>query len=127
MLTPKSVLAVVAAAAAGLIIGAFAAPGSDPPPEQVTKVVAGPERTVTTTTEVPVTPTVCADSLDLAEQGLSLSGDAMTTVGKAFDAVSRLDTAGVQAATVELQRINGKITALTPVYQAAAASCREGQ
>ena len=69
-------------------------------------------------------PAACLEALDQADQAIGLAANGFTVVSESYSALAQgdFDRAGDSAA--ELTAITGRITALTPGYQAAKASCR---
>jgi hypothetical protein len=108
--------AVVIAAVAGLLVGA----GIGASAKEVAP--ATPAETVTLTEEV--TPPACLEALDLADQGFTYAGEAMGAASDGFEAGSRFDIAGIEAATERISQAGDKIEAITADYQAAKAACR---
>jgi len=128
--TRKRTLRKVATAGAlvlfGIVIGS--AGGEDtkevPGPERV-RTVTAPAKTVTETVER--TPAVCVEALRLAEQGLTLSAESMAVVSTAFTAITEGDSAGLDAASTDLERKNRQIVEITPDYREASRQCRSGR
>ena len=105
--------AVVIATVVGTLIGFGAGAATQPEPN-----------TVTTTETVEIAPQSCLDALDLADRGFTYGADAMQGAADGFDAVSRFDVAGVEAATAKIEAAGADLESITPDYQAAKADCR---
>jgi hypothetical protein len=82
---------------------------------------SGAHNTTTTTT---VSPASCKTALDSAETIMHASADAFGAVSAAFTAVSKFDTAGIEAQLAPVNEANAKVAAATPGYTTAAADCR---
>ncbi|ALY08895.1 hypothetical protein GALAXY_51 [Arthrobacter phage Galaxy] len=108
---------VVALAGFGLGSGGKAEPAPSPAAAPVVK-------TETKTVTVEKTPAACLRALDLADEALGYSGDAMGVMGEMFEAASRFDLAGVEAGSPKLDKLTGKIKGVSPRYLAAKDDCR---
>ena len=117
-----------AAAAAVLVFAVGIGVGSAGRPAP--RAIAAPApAAVTRTVEVPgptqtVVPAACTTALKLAEQGLRLSGSALTIVSGVFAALASGDTSTIGDASTQLQDVSDRLNRLSPGYRAAAAECR---
>lgn len=82
--------------------------------------------TVTKTATRAVTPPVCTQALDLAEQIISVSGDAMGAAGDAMAAAGNFDPAGIVKANGKIDAATVKAQRLIKRYKPLAVSCRDG-
>jgi hypothetical protein len=105
--------AVVIAATVGALIGIGAGAATRPEPSTVTRTEA-----------VEVAPQSCLDALDLADEGFTYAGEAMGAASDGFDAASRFDVDGLNAASDRITAAGDKIQGITAAYQAAKADCR---
>jgi hypothetical protein len=105
----------VIAAVIGLLIGAGIGVAGQ-------KAEPATAETVTVTEEI--TPPACLEALELADQGFTYAGEAMGAASDGFEAGSRFDIAGIEAATERISQAGDKIEAITADYQAAKAACR---
>lgn len=107
-----------------LILGLGLGTMNRPAPERI--AVPGPERIVTKTetVNVPTTPPECIKALDIYDQVVTLSGEAMGYMNDALQAAGRLDPAGITAASSKLNPLTEKTKALTDPLIAARTTCR---
>ena len=107
---------------AALVLGLGLGTANRPAPVQV----PGPERIVTHTEKVnvPTTPAECLKALDLYDQVVTLSGEAMGYMNDALQAAGKLDPAGITAASTKLGPVTEKTKALTDPLIAARTTCR---
>ncbi|UXE05197.1 hypothetical protein SEA_JAMUN_51 [Arthrobacter phage Jamun] len=111
------VAAFVVVALAGFGLGSSGKGEAAPAPAPVVK-------TETKTVTVEKVPAACLRALDLADEALGYSVDAMGIMGEMFEAAARIDLAGVEAGTPKLDALTGKITKLSPRYVSAKGDCR---
>lgn len=110
-----SAVALMAAFALGTVTAA-----SEPKTITKTEQVTVPRDVIKTEM---VTPAACAEAIQLAEKVIGLASDAQLAASEAFDAASRYDAAGIDAATAKMDAIKPQINAITPKYQAARDKC----
>ncbi|ASR83224.1 hypothetical protein FDI29_gp54 [Arthrobacter phage Abidatro] len=108
---------VVALAGFGLGSSGKDEPAPSPAPAPVVK-------TETKTVTVEKTPAACLRAIELADEALGYSGDAMGVMGGMFEAAARFDLAGVEAGSPKLDALTGKMQGLSPRYLVAKDDCR---
>lgn len=109
-----------------LILGFSAGASTTPEPVTVveTKEVPGPERTVTTEVEVPVTPPECIEALDLAADMIGNLAEVGTLASDGVMAAYNRNGPELEAVTSKVTALNQKITDGTPAVGAATQACR---
>lgn len=111
---------------AAFVLGSALGLGATPKP--VVKEVPGPERIVEKPVEKIVTKTVtppeCLKAMDLYEQVVDYSSEALGYTKEAMLAASRLDAAGIREQDAKMGELTPKIQAVTTPLLAAKASCR---
>lgn len=95
--------------------------GSKNQPEPVTVTVEKPVEKIVTKT---VTPPECLKAMDLYEQVVDYSSEALGYTKDAMLSASRLDASGIQAMNVKMGELTPKIQAVTGPLMSAKASCR---
>lgn len=90
-------------------------------PEPVTVTVEKPVEKIVTKT---VTPPECLKAMDLYEQVVDYSSEALGYTKEAMLAASRLDAAGIREQDAKMGELTPKIQAVTTPLLAAKASCR---
>jgi hypothetical protein len=108
---------------ATLVLGLGLGMNNRPDPVTITNTVEKPVDRIIKQ-DVKVTPVACLTALDLAEQGFTYSAEALGYTNEALQAASRLNVAGVNAATEKMKVLNPKISAMTGPMTAAKAQCR---
>ncbi|WNM65723.1 hypothetical protein SEA_VULPECULA_51 [Arthrobacter phage Vulpecula] len=81
-------------------------------------------KTETKTVTVEKVPAACVRALDLADEALGYSGDAMGVMSGMFEAAARFDLAGVEAGTPKLDALTDKMTGVSGRYVSAKGDCR---
>lgn len=72
----------------------------------------------------PVTPQVCLDALDYAEELDSLMGDALDSAGRSIGFASRLDAASIEEETEFIESITPDVQIARVAFADAADECR---
>ena len=67
------------------------------------------------------TPASCVKALDLADEGITYAGEALSALS---DGLSSGSISGLRKSADKLTETSAKISAITPAYQAAKAECR---
>jgi hypothetical protein len=106
--------AVVIAAVVGALLGIGAGTAAQPEPSTVTRIEGVLE----------VAPQSCLEALDLADEGFGYAGEALQASADGFDAASRFDVAGIEAATERIELAGDHVEGIITDYQAAKAECR---
>jgi len=88
-------------------------------PESVALASTPPE-----TVTVETVPDVCLEALDLAEDLIELSVEAMGHAGDAMAAVSTFDADGINAASGEIEAMTPEVQLVRAAYDQAAGECR---
>lgn len=106
--------------AAGVAVGAaLGAAGEPAAPEPEVREV-----TVTEEVEVPTTPQICLEALDRAETVIQYAAEGIGIMADGFDAASRYDVSGIEAATAELDTLQGPLQVARAEYDSASMECR---
>lgn len=119
--TIKLIATGLASLAVGVGIGA-AGTGATTPGPAPTVTVSAPPKVETKTVEK--APAACMQALDDAEVVIGLSRQAILAMAEGTDAGSRLDVAGIEAATEKVQALTPKMGDARQAYDAAAGQCR---
>ncbi len=90
-------------------------------PDPVTVTVEKPVEKIVTKT---VTPPECLKAMDLYEQVVSYSSEALGYTKEAMLSASRLDAAGIREQDAKMGELTPKIQAVTSPLMSAKASCR---
>lgn len=90
-------------------------------PDPVTVTVEKPVEKIVTKT---ITPPECLKAMDLYEQVVSYSSEALGYTKEAMLAASRLDAAGIREQDAKMGELTPKIQAVTSPLMSAKASCR---
>ena len=120
--TIKLIATGLAALAVGVGIGAAGTGGSTTPDPAPTVTVSAPPKVETKTVEK--APAACMQALDDAEVVMDLSRQAILAMAEGADAGSRLDVAGIEAATEKVQALTPKMGDARQAYNGAAGQCR---
>lgn len=120
--TIKLVVTGLAALAVGVGIGAAGTGATATPEPAPTVTVSAPPKVETKTVEK--APAACMQALDDAEIVIGLSQQAILAMAEGADAGSRLDVAGIEAATEKVQALTPKMGDARQAYDAAAGQCR---
>lgn len=85
---------------------------------------AGPGSTETVTATVSEVPDSCLEALDHADDGFTLSGQALQSASKIIRAIVAGDVPAVESENAELEKLRRKMDSLSGRYVAAKTECR---
>lgn len=115
---------VAAAWAIGLLVGGILGTANRPAPVETVKEVPGPERVVTKSVEVPVTPAECITALDLASDAIGTLAEVGSLASDGVMAAYNRNGPVLESITAKVSALNKKITDATPAVGAATQACR---
>lgn len=107
---------------AGIWIG-VASSGNEAEPAAV-QPVPTVTATVNKTTAMEVTPQVCLDALDIADEGFTVASEAMFAAQGTVEALLESDLAGMEQSNAELSAAAAKLGPLADRYNDAKGDCR---
>lgn len=110
--------------AAALLVGLGMGAAATPEPKVETVTVPGPERIVTKTVEVKVTPPECITALDLAGSAIGTLGEIGGLASDGILAAYNRNGPALEAVTGKVNVLNQKITDATPAIGTATRACR---
>lgn len=108
----------------GIVIGGASGNADAPAEEVAAQPVPTVTKTVSETDVQEVTPEVCLDALDYADEGFGIASQAMYAAQDVVEALLSEDLSGMEQANSDLQEAAETLNPLADKYNAAKADCR---